>query len=159
MGFWQYSSSIFARFLRSRLNVRVDGFEFSQKVSSRLVAGDHGCKLRVITDEIGQFFEENRIDGLAAYRSGNYGAAASELQGLIPHLFPITGASAEAVLAMARARLGKTESARAALGAATVLLNANWFSKTRVALEGNPHDWLIAHILVREAKSLIGPGK
>ena len=60
---------------------------------------------------------------------------------------------------MARHGMKEADAAHTAWELGDQLLKANWFSETRIALDGNPHDGLIAHILLREAKALLEAGK
>ncbi|MEO8351545.1 MAG: hypothetical protein ABI680_07430 [Chthoniobacteraceae bacterium] len=69
-------------------------------------------------------------------------------------------AAAQAVLAMAQRQMGQPDSAKAALASGTELLDNNWISETRDTIDGgDPHDWLIARILLREAKAQLESGK
>jgi tetratricopeptide (TPR) repeat protein len=94
---------------------------------------------------------------LTQYRGGEYPKAISNLEPLIPQLPPAGKASAKAVLAMARYQMNEGQAAEKSLNEGEALFNAHWFSETRVTLkdEGDPHDWLIADILLREAKELV----
>jgi hypothetical protein len=62
---------------------------------------------------------------------------------------------ASPVLAMALHQAGHAEEVRAALQAAEQDLGRGWFSDTHKVLESNWHDWLMGHLLLREARSLI----
>ena len=97
--------------------------------------------------------------GLAACRAGKYSDAITSVEPVLPHLPPVAQATSQAILALARHGMKEADAARQAWENGDQLLKANWFSETRLALDGNPHDWLIAHLLLREAKSLIDAGE
>jgi hypothetical protein len=40
-----------------------------------------------------------------------------------------------------------------------MLLEKSWVSESRISFSDDPHDWLIARILLREAKTLLDVGK
>ena len=96
---------------------------------------------------------------LVEYRAGNFDAAIAALEPLIPRLSPSASVSAQAVLAMAKFKMVDEVSALANFHAAESLFRENWFSEKRIALEGNPHDWLVADILLREARGMLQGGK
>lgn len=68
---------------------------------------------------------------------------------------PVTATDANAILAMAKHRMGQTQGAREALERGAKLFDAAWFSTDRVAIRDSVADWLIADILLREAKSVV----
>ncbi len=97
--------------------------------------------------------------GLVACRAGKYSDAIASVEPVLPHLPPVAQATSQAILAMARHGMKEADAAHTAWELGDQLLKANWFSETRIALDGNPHDGLIAHILLREAKALLEAGK
>jgi tetratricopeptide (TPR) repeat protein len=94
-------------------------------------------------------------NALVDYRAGNHDAAIAALEPLIPRLSPSASVGAQAVLAMARFKMVDEQAALTHFHSAESLFRDNWFSDKRIALEGNPHDWLVANILLREAGALL----
>ena len=97
--------------------------------------------------------------GLADYRRGNIRAAVAGLDPLLPR---ITGVShltvpCHLVLAMALQRQGETKAAREHLAKGSKLLNQHMPDLARFPMEESHyhHDWLIAWLLHREARTLI----
>ena len=94
---------------------------------------------------------------LSEYRCGRFENAVKVASECLadPHCPAGCRPLASPVLAMAHYRAGHTEEARAALQAAVEDLSKGWFDDTRKDLGGSWHDWLIGHILLREARGLI----
>jgi hypothetical protein len=64
-------------------------------------------------------------------------------------------AALHAILSMAQHRLGQTTDARKSLAEATKLFDENWPRVTEGKLGSSWHNVLIAHLLTREARTLI----
>ncbi len=90
---------------------------------------------------------------LVEYRSGNYQRAVALLQPVINFLTTPGEVSARAVLSLANSGMKDAEAARREWEAGGRLFTANWFSDTRIELEGNPHSWLVAKLLLAEAEA------
>jgi serine/threonine protein kinase len=103
------------------------------------------------------------IKGLAEYRLGQFEGAIDWVSKSIGQPTMVTGprpdAPAYLVRAMAQHRLARPNEARAALAKGADIVNARLLKvEKNVALDENWVDWLIAHILLREAQALIeGP--
>jgi serine/threonine protein kinase/predicted Zn-dependent protease len=94
---------------------------------------------------------------LAEHRVGSHAAAVEWLERLSPRADgkPVD-ATAFAVLALARHRLGQTQEARAALASARAILAKKMPDPDKGGyFEGDWHDWLRARILVREAEEAL----
>jgi serine/threonine protein kinase len=103
--------------------------------------------------------------GLADYRRGNFRAA---IEGLKPILLagrfalPEQATDAHLVLAMAHYQQGEQKAAREYLARAAKLLDQYFIDPDRSALRKDSnyhHDWLIAWLLYREARTLIEGAK
>lgn len=94
---------------------------------------------------------------LNEYRCGRFERAVKVASDCLadPRCSPSCRPLASPVLAMAHYRAGRTEVARAALEAAEKDQSKGWFNDNRKDLGSNWHDWLIGHILLREARGLI----
>jgi len=99
------------------------------------------------------------IKGLAQYRAGNFATAVDWVGKSIGQPTMVGGprpdAAAYSVLAMAQHKLKHPDEARAALAKAVDLVNTKMLKRESAALDENWVDWLIAHILLREAQALI----
>jgi len=92
---------------------------------------------------------------LADYRQGKFQQAVADTSEILKDPFPYTQAEGGAVLAMAQFQLGKAEEARTALAELESVVQ-----KKLPPPEGNDlgrdwKDWIIAHALLDEARSLI----
>jgi len=99
------------------------------------------------------------VKGLAEYRAGHFADAIEWSQKVADQKGdPGRTAQAEAVLAMAQHQLKQTEAARASLAKAAEVAQ----TKLPAAGSGNFgeswNDWIIAHVLLREAQALIDGG-
>jgi hypothetical protein len=105
------------------------------------------------------------VKGLAEYRAGNFASAVGWVGKCIGQPGAVGGTApsgtrdvaACAVLAMAQHRLQRPDEARDALAKAVELMNTKLPKLENHALGDNWIDWLIAHILLGEAQSLIPP--
>jgi serine/threonine-protein kinase len=96
------------------------------------------------------------VKGLAEYRQGRFASAVDWLQ-------PVLGQSgdvyrtvqAHMTLAMAQHQLNQTEQARATLAKGLEIAEARFPKHGKTGLDEQWHDWIIAHVLMREAKALI----
>lgn len=96
--------------------------------------------------------------GLAQYRMGHYANAADLLQKAIPLDIGWYGRTeAHLVLAMAQFQLNQPEASHASLAAAVEALN-NKLPRAGRLDNNNWKDWIIAHILLREARTLMPAG-
>jgi len=96
---------------------------------------------------------------LADYRQGKCQEALVGTAEILKDPFPYTQAEGSAVLAMAQFRLGKIEEAREALAKSETVLRERIPPPGSHDLGSDWRDWIIAHALLDEAKSLIeGPG-
>jgi tetratricopeptide (TPR) repeat protein len=95
------------------------------------------------------------IVGLAEYRAGHWAAAAvklNEIEGNVD--VDRTTAYKHVLLAMIREREQQPDQARELLDRARVEIQSHWPSKG----DRGWHDWLYAHLLLKEAEKLIGGG-
>ena len=105
------------------------------------------------------------VKGLAQYRAGQFASAVDWVGKSIGQ--PATvgesapdwnrDAAAYAVMAMAQHQLQRSDAAHAALAKAADIVNTKLPKLESGALEDNWADWLIAHLLLREAQALIAP--
>jgi len=101
--------------------------------------------------------------GLAEYRRGQYASAVDWMRKVIGQPMSVgrplpawqRDTAAYSVLAMAQHQLKQTEEARAALAKASELAQTKLPQLGSDNLEQDWVDWLIAHILLREAKALV----
>jgi serine/threonine protein kinase/Tfp pilus assembly protein PilF len=101
--------------------------------------------------------------GLAEYRRGEYASAADWMRKVIGQPLSVGSSlpawerdvAACAVLAMAQQQLKKTDEARAALAKGLDLAQTKLPQLGSDNLEQDWVDWLIAHILLREARELV----
>jgi tetratricopeptide (TPR) repeat protein len=108
------------------------------------------------------------IKGLAEYRLGQFESAIDWVGKSIGQPTMVTGPRPEPaaylVLAMAQHRLDRPHEARAALTKGADIVNARLLRTENTTLDENWVDWLVAHILLREAQVLLAgrpdaPGK
>jgi eukaryotic-like serine/threonine-protein kinase len=105
-------------------------------------------------------------NGLAQYRQGDYVRAVESMRAVIglqmsvgsPLQPYVRDVAAGAVLAMAQCRLGQGEQARAALASATLLAQTKLPQLGSRNLGGTWRDWLVAQVLLREAKAMVERG-
>lgn len=97
------------------------------------------------------------LSAMSEYRCGRFedAVAAAEASLADPRCHVACRPLAAPVLAMAHFRAGRIEIARSALQAAEKELSKGWFNDSRQDLGTSWHDWLIGHILLREARGLI----
>jgi tetratricopeptide (TPR) repeat protein len=100
------------------------------------------------------------IKGLAEYRLGQFESAIDWVRKSIGQPTMVTGprpdAPAYLILAMAQHQLKRPDEARAALAKGADIVNTKLLKLENATLDENWLDWLIAHILLREAQALIG---
>jgi tetratricopeptide (TPR) repeat protein len=98
--------------------------------------------------------------GLAVFRQGSCQAAEEWLQKCLAHKWDNANLNAPAnlVLAMARFQLNQPGLARSALADGAAATLGQWPESSAGDLGGDWHDWLMARILLREAKALIEGG-
>ena len=95
---------------------------------------------------------------LADYRQGKFPEAVAQTLEILKDPFPYTQAEGSAVLAMAQFRMGHSEEARAALGRLEKVGQETLPAPGSRDLGFDWKDWIIAHALLDEARSLIeGP--
>jgi thioredoxin-like negative regulator of GroEL len=92
---------------------------------------------------------------LADYRQGKFQDAIARASEVLKDPFPYTQAEASAVLAMALFRTGRSEEARAALAKMQTVMREKLPASGSHDLGGDWKDWIIAHVLLDEARSLI----
>jgi tetratricopeptide (TPR) repeat protein len=99
------------------------------------------------------------IKGLAEYRAGNFAGAIDWVGKSIGQPTMVSGPrpdpAAFSVLAMAQHQLKRPQEARAALAKGADIVNTKLLNLENAPLDENWVDWLIAHILLREAQALI----
>jgi len=96
---------------------------------------------------------------LAVYRQGKFQEAVTRALEILKDPFPYTQAEGCAVLAMAQFRTGHSEEARAALARLEKVVEETLPAPGSRDLGFDWKDWIIAHALLDEARSLIeGPG-
>jgi tetratricopeptide (TPR) repeat protein len=99
------------------------------------------------------------IKGLAEYRAGQFASAidwVSKSIGQPPMVRgPRPDAAAFLVMAMAQHQLKRQGEARAALAKGADIINTKLLKRENATLDENWADWLIADILLREARMLI----
>jgi eukaryotic-like serine/threonine-protein kinase len=101
--------------------------------------------------------------GLAEYRRGQYASAVDWMRKVIGQPMNVGSplpawqrdTAAYSVLAMAQHQLKQTDEARAALAKASELARTKLPQRGSDNLEQDWVDWLIAHVLLREAKALV----
>jgi WD40 repeat protein/Flp pilus assembly protein TadD len=96
-------------------------------------------------------------NGLAEYRTGNFASAVDWMRKVLTTSYPVRDAQANLVLAMSQQSLNRPDDARAALAAASAIINSQMPKLDRGDLGVQWNDWIIAHALWREAKAMIGP--
>jgi tetratricopeptide (TPR) repeat protein len=100
------------------------------------------------------------IKGLAEYRMGQFEKAIDWVGKSIGQPTMVMGprpdAAAYLVMAMAQHRLGRPEEARASLAKGADIVNTKLLKRENATLDENWIDWIIADILLREARALIG---
>jgi tetratricopeptide (TPR) repeat protein len=92
---------------------------------------------------------------LADYRLGKYQEAITGTSVILKDPFPYTQAEGSAVLAMAQFQLGQTNDAHAALAKLEKIVQEKLPAPGSRDLGSDWRDWIIAHALLDEAKSLI----
>jgi len=99
------------------------------------------------------------IKGLAEYRAGNFASANDWVGKTIGQPTRVGGprpdAAAYSILAMAQHQSHRPQEARAALAKSADIVNSKLLKLENPVLDENWVDWLIAHILLREASSLL----
>jgi len=99
------------------------------------------------------------IKGLAEYRAGQFGSAVDWVSQSINQPTMVRGprpdAAAYLVMAMAQHQLQRPGQARAALANGAEIVNAKLLKRENGTLDEYWPDWLIAHILLREAQPLV----
>lgn len=99
------------------------------------------------------------VKGLAEYRAENFESAIDQAGRSIGQPTMVGGARPDAaaysVLAMAQHRLKHTDEARATLAKAADIVSTHLLNRENANLDEYWVDWLIAHILLREAQALI----
>ena len=93
---------------------------------------------------------------LADYRQGKFPEAVARTSVILKDPFPYTQAEGSAVLAMAQFRLGQTNEAHAALAKLEKTVQEKLPAPGSRDLGSDWKDWIIAHALLDEARSLIG---
>jgi hypothetical protein len=96
------------------------------------------------------------VKGLAEYRQGRFASASEWLQPVLGKTSDIyRTVQAHMTLAMAQHQLNQTEQARATLAKGLELAEARFPKLGKTGLDEQWHDWIIAQVLMREAKALI----
>ena len=96
------------------------------------------------------------VKGLAEYRQGRFASAAEWLQKVLGRSDDIyRTVQAQMTLAMAQYQLKQAEEARVTLAKGLELAEARFPKPGKASLDEQWHDWIIAHVLMREAKALI----
>ncbi len=99
------------------------------------------------------------VSGLAEYRQGHFAQSAD----LMSKALAVTGESAGrnvqeyAVLAMAQQQLAQTNAARATLATGNQILTSKMPKVESGDIGADWSQWLVAHVLINEARSLIEP--
>jgi serine/threonine protein kinase len=92
---------------------------------------------------------------LADYRQGKYQEAVGGTSAILKDPFPYTQAEGSAVLAMAQFRLGQTNEAHAAFALLEKIVQEKLPAPGSRDLGSDWKDWIIAHALLDESRSLI----
>jgi len=96
------------------------------------------------------------VKGLAEYRQGRFANAAEWLQKALGRSDDIyRTVQAHMTLAMAQYQLQQIEEARGTQAKGLKLAEARFPKAGKANLDEQWHDWIIAHVLIREAKALI----
>ena len=96
------------------------------------------------------------VKGLAEYRQGRFASAAEWLQKVLGQNADIyRTVQAHMTLAMAQYHLKQVEEARVTLAKGLELAETRFPKPGKASLDEQWHDWIIAHVLMREAKTLI----
>jgi len=96
------------------------------------------------------------VKGLAEYRQGRFASAADWLQKVLGQSDDIyRTVQAHMTLAMAQYQLKQTEQARVTLAKGLEIAEKRFPKAGKASLDERWHDWIIAHVLMREAKELI----
>jgi hypothetical protein len=96
------------------------------------------------------------VKGLAEYRQGRFASAAEWLQKVLSRTNDTyRTVQAHMMLAMAQHQLKQTEQARVTLAKGLELAETRFPKPGKASLDEQWHDWIIAHVLMREAKALI----
>ena len=102
------------------------------------------------------------VKGLAEYRQGHFAGAAERLQPLLAkNADAYRTVQAHMTLAMAQHQLDQLDQARVTLAKGLEIAEARFPKAGKASLDEQWHDWIIAHVLMREAKALIegAPGQ
>jgi hypothetical protein len=92
---------------------------------------------------------------LAEYRVGHWDRAVTWAQRASANNFPYSHAESYAILAMAECELKQNEEARSALVKCSEIVETQMPKMESGDLGGDWRDWIIAHALLAEAKSMI----
>ncbi len=92
---------------------------------------------------------------LADYRQGKYQEAVAGTSVILKDPFPYTQAEGSAVLAMAQFQLGQTKEAHAALARLEKIVREKLAAPGSSDLGSDWKDWIIAHALLDESRTLI----
>jgi Flp pilus assembly protein TadD len=96
------------------------------------------------------------VKGLAEYRQGRFASAAEWSQKALERTNDnYRTVQAHMTLAMAQHQLNQIEQARVTLAKGLELAEARFPKAGKGGLDDQWHDWIIAHVLMREAKALI----
>ena len=96
------------------------------------------------------------VKGLAEYRQGRFASAAEWLQKALGQTADVyRTVQAHMTLAMAQHQLKQAEEARVTLAKGLELAETRFPKPGKASLDEQWHDWIIAHVLMREAKALI----
>jgi serine/threonine protein kinase/Flp pilus assembly protein TadD len=96
------------------------------------------------------------VKGLAEYRQGRFDSAAEWLQKVLGRSGDIyRTVQAHMTLAMAQYQLKQTEAARVTMAKGLEIAETRFPKAGKAGLDEQWHDWIIAHVLMREAKALI----
>jgi Flp pilus assembly protein TadD len=96
------------------------------------------------------------VKGLAEYRQGRFASAAEWLQKVLAQNGDTyRTVQAYITLAMAQHQLNQTDQARVTLAKGLEIAETRFPKPGKASLDEQWHDWIIAHVLMREAKGLI----
>ena len=155
-------TNILARF-KTTTNVGVA----DQMAKDCLILPTYGVDLKAVAGLANLAVTQGKIYGayhffqccnaLAQYRLGNYPEASHWAVESAKNPFPHSQAEALAILSMAQYKLGKAESARQAFTNCTQVIESK-LPAAGQALGSDWRDWIIAHMLQKEADTLINHG-
>ncbi len=96
------------------------------------------------------------VKGLAEYRQGRFASAAEWLQQVLgKNADMYRTVQAHMTLAMAQHQLNQSDQASITLAKGLELAETRFPEPGKASLDEQWHDWIIAHVLIREAKELI----